>query len=319
MNSPVLFLIFNRFKETAQSFETIRKAKPPRLYIAADGPRTNLPGELEVCNSVRAITSNVDWDCEIYTLFRDDNLGCKGAIVSAINWFFTTEEQGIILEDDIIPNQEFFLFCDTLLNKYRDNPEIKAINGFNQFGQEVVNNSYFFSRGFYPWGWATWKSRWENYKSENIDISRLHDNDIKNIYHEAAIEGIRFNLKLIEKGILDTWDYQMVYMIMSEKGYVVTPYANLTTNVGVNGAHSINNQNIFFKYGVLEMDNLSHPAIVDDNKLMNEQLWQEYKEAYPKLRIKSLLYKLNFYLPLRLLYKKLKKYSVILIQNNQGS
>ena len=39
MQSPVLFLIFNRPDTTERVFEEIRKAQPPRLYIAADGPR----------------------------------------------------------------------------------------------------------------------------------------------------------------------------------------------------------------------------------------------------------------------------------------
>lgn len=308
MKSPILYLVFNRVDETTQSFETIRKAKPSRLYIAADGPRKSVPGEAEVCNAVREIVTNIDWDCEVFTLFREDNLGCRKAIIGAINWFFENESEGIILEDDVIPLPDFFQFCDINLEKYRDNESIKAVNGFNQFGQEVTDNSYFFSRGYYPWGWATWRSRWANYKESNIDISRLDDKDIKEIYDKAALEGVKFNLDIINKGILDTWDYQMVYMIMSQKGYVVTPFANLTTNIGANGAHSINNQNIFFKYGTISINDLVHPQKIEDNKSMNEKLWGEYKEAYFSVKVKSLLLKSNLYLPLRHFYKKSMKY-----------
>jgi hypothetical protein len=308
MKSPVLYLVFNRIDETIESFEIIRRAKPPRLYIAADGPRKAVSGEAEVCDSVRKIVTNVDWDCEVFTLFRDSNLGCKTAIVNAINWFFEFESEGVILEDDVIPNTDFFSFCDILLERYRDNEDIKAINGFNQFGQGVTSNSYFYSRGFYPWGWATWKSRWTNYKDNNINVSRLDDKDIREIYHKAAIEGVKFNLNIINKGILDTWDYQMVYMIMDQKGFVVTPYANLTSNIGVNGAHSTNNQNIFFKYGVISIDNLQHPKHIGDDKIMNDKLWGEYKEAYFSVRVKSILFRSNMYEGIRHLYKRIMKF-----------
>lgn len=310
MKSAILFLVFNRTDETTQSFEIIRKAKPPRLYIAADGPRDFVPGEAEVCNEVRKIASKVDWECEVFTLFREQNLGCKSAIVSAINWFFESEEEGIIIEDDVIPTQAFFPFCDTLLEKYRNNEQVKAINGFNQFGQEVANNSYFFSRGYYPWGWATWKSRWVGYKEKDIDVTLLDDKAIREVYHKAAIEGVKFNLNIINKGILDTWDYQMLYMIMVQKGYVVAPYANLTSNIGVNGAHSMNNQNIFFKYGEIAIENLEHPEKIEDNKEMNEKLWEEYKDAFFSVKVKSILFKLNIYLPLRALYKRVMKYYI---------
>ncbi|WP_199119953.1 nucleotide-diphospho-sugar transferase [Pedobacter sp. ASV28] len=308
MTSPVLYLIFNRIDETKVSFETIRKAKPPKLYVAADGSRSSVDGEDEVCKSVREIAINVDWECEVFTLFRENNLGCKTAIIEAIDWFFENETEGIIIEDDVIPNEEFFPFCDSLLDRYRNNNMIKAINGFNQFGQEVTSNSYFYSRGFYPWGWATWRTRWANYKADNIDISRLNDKDIRSVYHKAAIEGVKFNLNIINKGVLDTWDYQMVYMIMNEKGFVITPFANLTSNIGVNGAHSTNNQNIFFKYGKMSIDTLVHPKQIVDNEVMNAKLWEEYKEAYFSVKIKSILFKTNLYEPLRALYKRMMKF-----------
>ena len=74
MKSAVLFIVFNRKEITEQSFEIIRKAKPPRLYIAADGPRNHVDGEREICEEVRKIATNVDWDCEVKTFFQDKNL-----------------------------------------------------------------------------------------------------------------------------------------------------------------------------------------------------------------------------------------------------
>jgi hypothetical protein len=310
MNSPILFLVFNRTDETKKSFEIIRKAKPPRLYVAADGPRDFVPGEAEVCNEVRKIASNVDWECEVFTLYRTQNLGCKMAIVDAINWFFESEEQGVILEDDIIPKLDFFNFCDIMLEKYKDQSVIKAVSGFNQFGQGIKSNTYYFSRGFYAWGWATWKSRWIDYKEKDIDVSLLDDKNIKKVYHKAAIEGVKFNLNIINKGILDTWDYQMLYMIMVQKGYVVAPIANLTTNIGANGAHSMNNQNIFFKYGDIEIENLEHPKKIEDNKELNEKLWGEFKEAHLGVMFKDFLLKFNLYVLFRNSYKKIKKFYI---------
>ena len=83
MKSPVLFLIFNRPDTTERVFEEIRKARPPRLYVAADGPRASRPGEKEICEKTRAIVGNVDWPCEVKTLFRDVNLGCGHAVSQA--------------------------------------------------------------------------------------------------------------------------------------------------------------------------------------------------------------------------------------------
>ena len=111
LNTAVLFLVFNRLDTTKQVFEAIREAKPPRLYIAADGARETKAGEAEKVTAVRDfILKNIDWECDIKTLFREENLGCKYAVSGAIDWFFDNEEMGIILEDDCLPSQSFFGF-----------------------------------------------------------------------------------------------------------------------------------------------------------------------------------------------------------------
>jgi len=112
-------MVFNRPDTTQQVFEAIRQAKPPRLYVAADGPRADKAGEHEKCKEVRQIATNVDWDCEVKTLFREKNLGCRVGVSTAIDWFFENEEEGIILEDDCLPSQSFFWFCEELLERYR--------------------------------------------------------------------------------------------------------------------------------------------------------------------------------------------------------
>ena len=68
-------VVFNHLDTTKQVFEAIRKAKPPRLYVDADGPRTDKSGEAEKVEQVRWIAMQVDWECEEKTLFRDKNLG----------------------------------------------------------------------------------------------------------------------------------------------------------------------------------------------------------------------------------------------------
>ena len=137
LKTPVLFLIFNRPDVTQRVFEAIRKAKPPRLYVAADGPRIGKEGEEENCTLTRKIIEQVDWDCEVKKLFREKNLGCKIAVSSAIDWFFENEEEGIILEDDCLPDQSFFPFCGELLAYYRTNDKVMHLSGDNfQFGKK---------------------------------------------------------------------------------------------------------------------------------------------------------------------------------------
>src|SRR5690242_15296063 len=96
LSMPVLFLIFIRLDTTKQVFAAIRQAKPPRLYLASDGPRKNREGEADKVQAVRDyVLSNIDWNCEVKTLFRSSNLGCGRGCSDAVTWFFENEEMGI--------------------------------------------------------------------------------------------------------------------------------------------------------------------------------------------------------------------------------
>ncbi|MES2380610.1 MAG: nucleotide-diphospho-sugar transferase [Bacteroidota bacterium] len=242
-NTPILFLIFNRPDTTKQVFESIKSIKPKRLYIAADGPRPNKINETELCKQTRNIISNIDWDCDVKTLYRETNLGCKIAVSSAIDWFFENEEQGIILEDDCLPNITFYNFCEVLLEKYKHHPEIMHIGGINlQKGIQRGSGSFYFSNYNHIWGWATWKRAWINY---DVDIKTCNENECKEmlqglfsskkerVFWENLFSGF------INKKI-DTWDYQWTYSIWQNNGISIIPNKNLVSNIGFNtdGTHT---------------------------------------------------------------------------------
>lgn len=100
-------------------------------YVAADGPRQDKEGESEKCAETQRIIEQIDWDCEVKTLFRDENFGCGAAVSTAISWFFNQVEFGIVLEDDCMPGLSFFPYCEELLMKYKDDDQIMLISGNN--------------------------------------------------------------------------------------------------------------------------------------------------------------------------------------------
>ena len=75
--SAVLFLIFNRPETTVKVFERIRAAQPARLYVAADAPRPGNNDDIILCEQTRSIINNVDWQCEVKTLFKEKNEACR--------------------------------------------------------------------------------------------------------------------------------------------------------------------------------------------------------------------------------------------------
>lgn len=233
---PVLLIAFNRPDVTQKVFDEIRKAKPAQFFMAVDGPRDDRPEEKALVQAVCDIARQVDWECEIATLFREKNLGCAIGVESAITWFFKNVEEGIILEDDCVPHQSFFQFCQEMLAKYRDENKIMLISGDNfQQGKKRGDASYYFS--IYPniWGWATWRRAWE-YFDLNIKTfpQFMAEGKIEHIFKNKDTQ--KYWLDIFQKFYSgqrkDTWDYQWLYAVWLRNGLTVVPNVNLISNIG---------------------------------------------------------------------------------------
>jgi hypothetical protein len=291
--TPILFLIYNRPDTTKQVFESIRKMKPKKLYVAADGPKEIKTSEVDLCQQTRLIVSNIDWDCEVKTHYHKNNLGCKKAVCSAIDWFFENEEQGIILEDDCLPNDSFYSFCEELLNFYKYDERIFYISG-NNFQDGILrgDGSYYFSRYNHIWGWATWRRVWKTY---DVNLKEL-DNALKQQAFENTLskKELKFWLACfnqILEGKKNTWDYQTMLNQWLHNGLTVIPNQNLVTNIGFGGGTNTLIQveglsNIKTK----TLTKIVHPAFIFSNKIADDYT---FKTKYnPNIKLKHILSKL---------------------------
>lgn len=233
LSTPVGFLIFNRPDLTEIVFQAIRQAKPKKLLVIADGPR--FPEEAEKCEKTRAVIQKVDWDCEVLTNFSDKNLGCKRRVSSGLNWVFSEVEEAIILEDDCLPTQSFFYFCQTVLEHYRHDERVMHIGGNNfQNGKKRTENSYYFSKYPHIWGWASWRRAWQYYDVAMRTWPDYKDLDLISLTCENSYEQ-KYWAEIFEctfNGAIDTWDYQWIYAIWCQNGLSITPKSNLVSNLG---------------------------------------------------------------------------------------
>lgn len=239
MNSAVLMIVFCRPSTTKQVFEAVRKAQPPRLYIASDAPRLNKDGEYEKCKSVIKIFESIDWPCKVHYFSQQKNAGCSKGPYDAITWFFEHENEGIILEDDIVPIPDFFNYCDEMLEKYRNNERIQAISGWSYFYKQVPSTypySYYFSLLTSSWGWATWKRVW---KEMDLSLEQIQESEFISILENLSFPTKTKKLYLsyfrkIKKKYdsLQSWDYQFLFTMWVHKRLVIQPIYSMTKNIG---------------------------------------------------------------------------------------
>lgn len=272
-NTPILLLTFNRIDTTEKVLEAIRAIKPKQLFVVADGPRTHKEGETAICENVRQLVlSRVDWDCELTTNFRTENLGCGIGVYQGISWFFEHVEKGIILEDDCLPDPSFFHFCADLLDYYANNAKVMHISGNNfQYGKRHGNASYYFSKYTHNWGWATWRRAWNKYQFKIDDLQKSIDNRLFEDMGLSESEkkywmGIFEELK---HGKTDVWDGQWLYSVWKNKGVSILPNKNLVKNIGFNqqATHTFSIDSILANIKTESITRIQHNA----NMVINQK------------------------------------------------
>ena len=292
---PILFLIFNRPAITEIVFEEIRKAKPSQLFIAADGPRQDKPDDYERCEAARDVISKVDWDCDVKTLLRDENLGCGRAISGGITWFFEHVEEGIILEDDTKPSPDFFEFCANMLEHYRDDTRVMQVAGtsFSNRYTKASPYSYFFSDwGEYMWGWATWKRAWQHYDYSmryfpEVTEKKLLVSNYTSIYERFYMDHM-LNRSYYESDSVTWWDVQWGFARRINSGLVVVPTRNMVLNLGFD--EDATNTTDGTQWESMELEKMEfpikHPEFVMRDRTTDEEVFLKYSTT-PFTRLKG--------------------------------
>lgn len=228
-------LIFNRPRTTRRVLAAVAKARPPRLLVVADGPRTSQPEDARLCREARAVIESVDWPCEVLMHYSDTNLGCKQRILSGLDWVFSQVDQAIILEDDCLPDPGFFPFCEEMLTRYRDDERIHMVRGGNFFGgRRIGSTSYHFSRWYHIWGWATWARAW---RCTDVNMSRwpeLRDSGWleRRLPLKAMADRARQIFDDAYANQVTTWEYHFTFMGWVRDAMAVCPMENMVTNIG---------------------------------------------------------------------------------------
>lgn len=218
---------------TRQALEAICRARPPRLYFAVDGARAGNDEEARLVGQVRELTDGlIDWECELRTLFREENRGCARGVSEAITWFFEQEEAGIIVEDDCVPEPAFFDYCEDLLERFEDDPRVMHISGNTRVLIEDPGTSYFFSRYPQVWGWATWKSSWQKFRMQYEDFEAVLDQVLDGFSTDAERAYWDPVLRDTFAGRRDSWAYRWAFAQWLEGGLSAYPTTNMVDNIG---------------------------------------------------------------------------------------
>ena len=258
MNTPVVIFLYRRPAHVNELLVRLQMARPARIWLVADGPKDTT--EMSLCEQARqAAEGGISWPCKVERFYADTNLGLKKRIETGLDQVFEREEEVIILEEDCHPTPNFFLFCEAMLKKYRNEPKVGAISG-NCFlpKKQVLATDYYFSRYVHIWGWSTWARAWKSY-----DRSRWAwpKQGFCNLFPNAdKTEEAYWNriFGRMASGELSTWDYSWISWFWMQGWVSITPAQNLVRNVGF-GPDATNTRDVLVKTGMEREDLLSAP------------------------------------------------------------
>lgn len=243
VDTPVALIFFARPDVLKETFTAIKKARPSKLFLIQDGARENRQDDVKNIKLCLDIVSDIDWNCQVFKNYSDVNLGCGMRIYTGLNWAFKYVDRLMIIEDDCKSSPGFFIFCNEILERYKNDDRMDMISGMNNLGvYEDVPSDYFFSQVGAIWGWATWKRAWDNV---NFDLKVLEDPYALRLLtdvHGRYITKIGLRLKAAQdKGNkLSSWSFQRGLNMFFNNGMIIVPKKNLVSNIGIteNSANS---------------------------------------------------------------------------------
>lgn len=271
-NVPILLIGFNRPESINKVINAIRMSNCTHLYVSIDGPRLGVASDHDLILEVHKLILNIDWCENIYYQFHETNLGPMHSQLTAINWFFSCVEEGIILEDDCIPDQSFFNYCKILLARFRDNQKIYMISGNNfQNGKKYGNGDYYFSIFPHIWGWASWRRAWNLYDPTIKDWPKFKNNrSINNLHMPKLSEKFWSDIfdNIYDGNFTRGWDYRFAFSCWVNDMLCVLPNTNLVRNIGFNEFGTNCHSPRLFLSNIPEMsvgELLSHPKKIEQS------------------------------------------------------
>ncbi len=227
MKRPILIIAYKRYSNVINLLKTINPEDVSIIYIALDGLRHQDSGERQAfLDEILSISIKADLKFNIWK--RGANLGPAVSVITAIDWFFSFEDSGIILEDDLVIEAKTIEYFDKSLSFYENERSVYIVSGSQYWDLSSLHISNPWSTYPITWGWATWGNRWR---------------EMRSVYFEKSIE-FQQNTGLSERffwkvglyrcisGIQDAWDIPMAIYIHSVKGICLLPNENLVTNIG---------------------------------------------------------------------------------------
>lgn len=282
MYAPIILFVFKRPDHTKKSLEALLKnpeANESILYVFSDGSRNEK--DINGVKEVRQVLQDLEGFKEIIIKEEEKNKGLNKSIIEGVSHVLNIHKKAIVLEDDIVTSKYFLKYMNNALNTYEKTPNIWTITGYNHPPKamkipENYNSDVYFNIRFQPWGWATWKDRWDQIDWELKDYNELLKNKKKQKAFKQFGDDLIDQLRRQYKGICQYWDITLTYNHFNNNAFCVWPTRSFVNNIGFDGTGMHNPNSTKFENKFLENKEVNFPDIIQ----LNTEVLQEFRKVF---------------------------------------
>lgn len=244
--APILLFVYNRPSHAVRLVESLMNcelSKESELFIFVDAPKSYATNEDIAKNTAVIEFVNSISHFKKLTIFKYEfNKGVDKSIMYGVSKIINLYGKVIVLEDDLIVGSFFLKYMNWALDTYSNDKRIYTVNGFMfpleyKGGNDVILLPY-----SSPWGWATWKDRWDLFKYDEENRTIISDSkELKKIFN---IPGYDYSQMLISNK--ECWDINWYFHVFKNHGLNTYPSISLVKNDGFDGT-GVHCTNIGFK------------------------------------------------------------------------
>jgi hypothetical protein len=275
MTHAGLIITYARKENVLRLVDELIKNGVQKIYISIDGPQNKNVEAIQSELKLELNREERDFSNQIQIWQRKVNMGSGASVIASLDWVFSSEEEVIILEDDLEIGEGFFQFMKYGLGEMTHERNLKIVTGTNPFEKVTKSRP---GRLNYPvsWGWATNRANWQDLRAllfsatpTKFSIPQLH----KNLYW-------RIGQKRALLGQIEAWDVPLASEMYKTSFYTLVPPDNLVRNIGFDqyAAHTSESAwplNLpIFKYGEMINYKFDLSDCVDLNKNFEKQIFQ---------------------------------------------
>jgi hypothetical protein len=241
MKTPCLIIAFSRIDGIERLLASLIPSEISEIYLAIDGPTSSQVEKIQtdICRIVRQFSETHNLTLKMWQ--RSNNLGVAKGVITAIDWFYSNVEFGIILEDDLEVGNDFFAFVNTSRPLFDSIDNALLISGNQFYRSEKSEFSLDWTNYPLIWGWATSRNKWKEMRRGILETQlNLKSDPLNKILNFWRVGALRVrSLKV------DTWDIPLANYMITHNKLCLTPKVNLISNCGGDRFASHTNSNVF--------------------------------------------------------------------------